>query len=107
MIYRCNMVYYLGGKDTEAMIRVEMKSHEKDSTQNEGLGGNPQAWGGGSKRGGLTTKAPDLAVPCSRGWGSALASGHLCSWKWKWGMSDSNIFSEPVKNITKMEKLSA
>lgn len=49
--------------------------------------------------------APDLAVRSSGGQESVLASGRLGSWKQKWGKSDSNIFSEPVKNITKMEKI--
>lgn len=55
----------------------------------------------GDSRGELTTKAPDLAVRCSGGQGSAPASGHLWSWKQQWGKSDSNLFSEPVKNIAK------
>lgn len=46
-------------------------------------------------------KAPDLAVRCSGGQGSVLASGHLWSWKRIWGKSDSNLFSEPAKNIAK------
>ena len=49
--------------------------------------------------------APDLAVRCSRGLAWVLASGHLWSWKQKWGKSDSSFFSEPVKNMAKMEKL--
>lgn len=60
----------------------------------------PGCWGAGT-----SWEAPDLAVRCSRGQESALAAGRLGSWKQKWAKSDSNIFSEPVKNITKMEKL--
>lgn len=53
----------------------------------------------------LGTKAPDLAVRCSRGQESVLASGHLWSWKRKWGKSDSNFFSEPVKKYYQHGKI--
>lgn len=57
----------------------------------------PGAGRTGTDQGELTTGAPDLAVLCSRGLGWALVSGHLQSWKQKWGKSDSNFFFEPVK----------
>lgn len=45
----------------------------------------------------------DFSLPTRTGDRSAFASGHLRSWKQKRGKSESNFFSEPVKNITKME----
>lgn len=57
--------------------------------------------GGPGRAGG----APDLAVRCSRGQGSALAVGRLESWKQKWAKSDSNIFSEPVKKYYRDGKI--
>lgn len=59
--------------------------------------------GGRDQRGQLARKAPDLAVRCPGAQESVLASGRRGSWKQKWGKSDLDISSEPVRNITKMK----
>lgn len=79
---------------------------QKDCMQNKGC--EKSVPGCGEDRDKLRRayyKGPDLAVRCSRGQESVLASGHLWSWKQKQGKSDSNIFSEPVEKYYKDGKI--